>query len=455
MLTVSENIAKWIRATGYSEIPREVVDIAKRTILDTIGVALAGSSQPVAQIVKKYLSEVKEAEQSTVIGLGVKTSCVEAAFANGIIAHCLDYDDLLRPVAGAGAPHVSAVVLPAALAIAERESKTGEELIEAYILGCEITYRVGRGVEPTHYNSGFHNTATEGIFGAAVAASKLLGLNYEEITYALGIAGSEASGLQENFGTMTKPFHAGQAAAKGVRASLLAGLGFNSSKSIFEGKFGFCNVLAKNPRIDEIIKNMGQPFSLPQICLKFYPCCGGSHSAICAALELAKEYHIREEDIEQVVVRCDQQVAKVVTYEKPKTPLEGKFSFQFPIALALSEKKVTLQEFTDERIKDPKIVGLMQRVKVIPTPELRQTDPMGRSQVVEVKLKDGRQLVKRCDYFPGTPRNPLSEEELFEKYRSCAGLVLSEKETEESIELIMNLERIDKIDELLNLVKGI
>ncbi|MBA7502809.1 hypothetical protein ES706_01406 [subsurface metagenome] len=451
MPTVSENIAEWIKATNYSEIPREVVDIAKRRILDWVGVALAGSTQPVAQIVKKYLSEVKGAEQSTVIGLGVKTSCVEAAFANGVIGHCLDYDDLLRPLLGAGGPHITAAVLPAPLAIAERENKTGEELIEAYILGLEVTHKVGRAVDPVHYNSGWHSTETEGIFGATVAASKLLGLNCEEIAYALGIAGSEASGLRENFGTMTKPFHAGQAAAKGLRAALLAKLGFTSSKTIFEGRYGFCNVLSENPRIDEITNNLGQPFCLSQITLKPYPCCGGILSPIYATLELAKQYDIKVGDVEAIQVKCEPLMAERLSNEEPKTALKGKFSIQFCVALALSDRKVIIQGFTDEKVKEPEIVNLMRKVEVIPKPELNQTVASARSAIVEIKLKDGRQLVKRCDFSPGTPQNPFSEEELFEKYRSCARLVLSEKEIEESIGLIMNLERIDKISELLNL----
>ncbi len=452
MRTVSEKIAQWVRDTDYNNIPQEIVHTAKRSILDFIGCALAGSVQLEGQIVKKYITEVKAAKRSSVIGLGFKTSCTEAAFANGIIGHCLDYDDLLRPVAGAGAPHVSTVILPAALAIAERYNSTGKQLITAYVLGCEITYRVGRGVDPTHYNSGWHSTGTEGVFGAVVATGKLLGLDREQFAYALGIAGSEAAGLHENFGTMTKPFHAGQAAANGTKASLLAQLGFTSSKSIFEGKSGFCNVLARDPKLDEITKNMGQPFSLSQICLKFYPCCAGSHSAIYAALELAREHDIAAGDIEKAEVKCDPQVLHVVTYENPKTALQGKFSMQFPIALALLEREVTLSGFTDEKVRDSGIIAMMRRIKVTPTPELRQTDPMGRSQVVEIKLRDGRHLRKRCDFSPGTPRNPLSDQDLWEKYRDCARLVLPQKETEESIELIMNLESIDNIGRLLRLV---
>lgn len=450
MPTVSEHIANWVHSVNYENVPQEVVYATKRNILDFIGVTLAGSTQPIAQIVKKYLGEVKGVEESTVIGLGIKTSCIEAAFANGVIGHCLDYDDLLIPVAGGGGPHITAVVLPAALAIAEKGDKTGKEVIEAYVLGSEIVYRIGRGVDPTHYNLGWHSTGTEGIFGATVAASKLLGLNCEETIYALGIAGSEASGLRENFGTMTKPFHAGQASAKGVKAAFLAKLGFNSSKSIFEGEKGFCNVLSKNFRIDEINKNIGQPFCLPQFTLKLYPCCGGSHSAIYAMLELVELYDVSIGDIEEIEVECRPQTLKNLIYESPKTALEGKFSIQFPLALALTERRVTLQEFTDEKIKDPKIIALMQKVKSIPKPELCAECVDVRPAIVKIELKDGRKLVRRCDYPPGTSRNPISNEELFEKYRGCARLVLSEKQIQESIELIMNLEKIEDIDKLLN-----
>ena len=253
--SVSDKIARWVENTKYSDMPQDVVKSAKRCILDFIGVVLAGSRQPLAQIIQKYLNEMNGPKESTVLGLGIKASRVEAAFANGLIGHCLDFDDLLL-MEGSKDPHLTTVILPAALAIAEREGKTGKELMEAYILGCEVSAGISRGVDPTHYNLGWHSTGTEGIFGAVAAVSKLLGLNGGQIAYALGIAASEASGLRENFGTATKPFHAGQAAAKGVKAALLAKLGFTSSKTAFEGKYGFCNVLSKNSRIDEITSNL-------------------------------------------------------------------------------------------------------------------------------------------------------------------------------------------------------
>lgn len=411
--------------------------------------------QPVAQIVKKYLNEIKGAEQSTVIGLGINTSCVEAAFANGVVGHCLDYDDLIKPKGRSGG-YFTATTFPAALAITEKENNTGKELIEAYILGYEVACRINSALDPKYYLAGYHPTASSGIFGAVIAASKLLGLNCEEITYALGITGSEASGLKENFGTMTKPFHAGQAGAKGVKAALLAKLGFTSSKTIFEGRYGFCNVSSKNQNVDAITKNIGQPFYIPGVTLKSYPCCGGSHSAMYATLKLMELCNVSVEDIWEIEVKCSPRVPKTLFYENPKTALEGKFSMQFP--LALSERRVTLQQFTDEKIREPTITTLMQRVKLTPKPELLESCMTGelvttsRPAIVQIKLKDGRQFIGRCDFALGTPQKPLSKEELLGKYRNCARLVLPEKETEESIELIMNLERIDKIGKLINLV---
>lgn len=254
-----------------------MVSIAKRNILDTIGVTLAGLREPVAEILKRFLKAMDGPEHCTVIGLGMKASTVEAAMANGIIGHYLDYDDLVIPAAGAGGPHISVGILPAALAVAEKENKTGRDLIEAYALGCEITYRAGKAVDPSHYNAGWHTTGTENILGAAIAASKLFSCSAAETAYALGIAASEASGLRENFGTMTKPFHAGQAASKGIRAALLAKFGFTSSKKIFEGRAGYCKVFSKDPKEDEITKDLGRFTCLPQIRQKLYPCCAGSH----------------------------------------------------------------------------------------------------------------------------------------------------------------------------------
>lgn len=454
MSTVSEKIAEWVQATNYNNIPEEVLDIAKRCILDFVGVTLAGSREQTARIVRQYVNEVNGKGEATVIGLGIKAPCTEAALANGTVGHCLDYEDFIQPVSSAGGPHVTAVVLPAALAVAEKTNRTGKELIEAYVLGCEVVYSIGRAVEPGHFLSGWHNTGTHGIFGAAVAASKLLKLNADEITYALGIAGSEASGLRENFGTMTKPFHAGEASAKGVRAAMLARLGFTSAKTIFEGRNGFFNALCKKLEIDELTQNLGKPFGLPQVKLKLYPCCGAALRGIDGTLDLANEYNIKAEEVEEVIVKCHPGAADALTYSKPITALEGKFSIQFPVALALSERGVTLEQFTDDRVREPKIINLMQRVKLVPTSELAATNSQVARAVVEITLKGGKKLAKTVDFPRGTPENPLSDKQLLQKYRSCARSVLSEKATKELQELLLNLEKVEDIGKLANILIG-
>jgi len=451
--TVSETIGSWLEAVKYSDLPHEIVHIAKRSILDCIGTALAGSVQQVGHLLSRYLHEIGGPKQCTVIGLGLQTSCIEAAMVNGTTSHYLDYDDLVIPAVGAGGPHITAAVLPAALAIAEREKKTGKELILAYVLGCETAYRIGRAVDPTHYNAGWHTTGTEGIFGATVAASKLLNSRQEETAYALGIAASEASGLRENFGTMTKPFHAGQAAAKGVRAALLSRLGFTSSKSILEGKTGFCNVFSKDPKPTEITKDLGEFHCMPQLRLKLYPCCAGSHSAIYATMQLVKEHNPDSNDIESVNVRGDPQMAEVLVYDSPRTATEAKFSLQFPLALALSGKKVTLNEFTDDQVTAPPMVTLMSRVKLTPEPELRAKSVHARAAIVEINLRDRTQLVNRCDYPPGTPENPISENDILEKYKTCARLALAEENVQESLEAILNLEEVQDIGKLLEVIR--
>jgi 2-methylcitrate dehydratase PrpD len=453
MKTISEEIAGWVSHTSYKDLSKEIVAIAKRNILDTIGVTLAASREPVAKIIKRFLKEMEGPEHSTVIGLGIKTSAVETAMANGVIGHYLDYDDLVIPAAGAGGPHISVGILPAALAMAEKNNKTGRELIEAYVLGCEVAYRAGRSIDPSHYNAGWHTTGTENIIGAAVAVSKLLSSSVREIANALGIAASEASGLRENFGTMTKPLHAGQAASKGTKAALLAKFGYTSSRTIFEGRDGYCRVFSKDPKEAEITRDLGTLICLPQIRPKLYPCCGGSHSAIYAMLQLVKKNNLQPGAVDSVNVKGDPQMTVPLVYDDPKTSLEGKFSLQFPLALALTERKVTLPGFTDEKVNDPVIQSLMSKIKLIPVEGLRSQDIHSRAAIVEVNLSNGNLLSERCDYPPGTPRNPIPIEDIIEKYRSCACLILKEREVEQSVDMIMNLENLDNIAKLMSIIK--
>ena len=449
MGTVSETIATWIEGCRYDDVPGDIIGIAKRNILDCVGTALAGSTQPVARVLDQYLTELDGAGQATILGLGIKSLCSEAAMANGILSHALDYDDLVIPATGAGGPHITAAVLPAALAIAEHHKKSGKELLLAYILGCETVYRIGLAVDPTHYNAGWHTTGTEGIFGGAVAAGKLLEQDATSMAFALGIAASEASGLRENFGTMTKFLHAGQAAGKGLRSALLAKYGFMSSKRILEGKSGFCNVFSSEPEIDAVTRDLGQFLCLPQIRLKLYPCCAVSHAAIYATEQIVKQDSVKPDEIGEIIIHCDPQMRKILTFDQPENIDEAKFSVQFPVALVCMKKPVILSEFNNTNLNDAGIRNLMPKVQLTADDKLKAKSVHSRCAIVKIKMNDGRSFINRCDYPPGTPHNKISETDIYEKFRGCAGMILEKDAIEKLFEQIMSLEKIDNLDSLL------
>jgi 2-methylcitrate dehydratase PrpD len=353
------------------------------------------------------------------------------------------------PAVGGGGPHMTAAVLPAALAVAEQQRKNGKDLILSYVLGCETAYRIGRAVDPTHYNAGWHTTGTEGVFGGAMAAGKLLGLDDDGMAFALGIAASEASGLRENFGTMTKFLHAGQAAGKGIRSALLAKCGFVSSKSIFEAKNGFCSVFSSEPKLAEITSDLDRFLCLPQMRLKLYPCCAGSHAAIYATEQIMKRESVKGDEISEVKIRCDPQMRKILSFDRPQNIDEAKFSVQFPVALACMRKRVVLPEFTTDNLNDPGVQNLMHKVQLVAKEELKAKSVHSRIAIVEFRLNDGRRLVERCDHPPGTPQNRISEKDIYEKYRTCTENVLKKNAAEKLYELIMTLETLDNLNDLL------
>lgn len=448
--TVSEKIAEWAETTAFSDMPSEVVRAAKRSILDLSGVAIAASREPVAAILGQYLGDIGARGQASVFGMGIKTSCAEAAFTNGVLGHYFDYDDLLISPRGSGG-HPSAVILPAVLAVAEAEHRLGKSLIEAFVLGYQVFWAINSALGPSHRDIGWHPTATCGVFGATIAASKLFGLRRREITWALGIAASESSGLRENFGSFTKPFHAGHAAASGVRAASLARRGFTSSRTSFEGRHGFFHVLGHDSKAEDILDYLKGPFCLPTVWLKPYPCCGGSHSAITAVLDITKRTTVPVNEIESIDVRCDPP--KSLIFNMPRTALEGKFSMRFPLAVALTNKRVTLSDFDDSRLVEPRIISLMEKIHIVPDQELKRlTTSYARPVIVTIRLRDGRTIEERCDYAPGGRERPLTDDGLNAKFRACTESVLDERKTEQTINTILNLETLGDVADLMQML---
>ncbi|MFH1087606.1 MAG: MmgE/PrpD family protein, partial [Chloroflexota bacterium] len=445
---------RFVVETDYDRMPPEAVNAAKRAMLDTIGVTLAGSAEPQGRIVARLAARSGCKPVAGIIGGKLRVSCADAALANGTAGHALDYDDT-----GAGSQgHPSVPVMPAAFALGEEVGASGKEAIAAYILGVEVWSRVAYRMPGLHMK-GWHPTATFGTLGAAAAAAKILRLNVQQTVMALGIAGSEAGGLMQNFGTMTKPFHAGNAARNGVVAALLARDGFTATDAILEGEWGFPLTFYGHQEVDvlKMADNLGAPFAVvsPGINVKKYPACFGTHRSIDAMLQLIREHNVRPDEVAAVDSRVPPRMEKVLFHTSPCTGLEGKFSMQFCMAVALTDRRVGLSQVNDARVNDPAIRELMKKVKIgVHADWVEGNSTEARPDIVTVKLKDGREYSLGVDKAKGHADVPLTRDELLTKYRECARLALVDNDVERSIELVENLEKLKNIKELLDVVVG-
>jgi 2-methylcitrate dehydratase PrpD len=337
------------------------------------------------------------------------------------------------------------------LAVGEKEKIGGEEFLLAYILGVEVECRIADAINPRHYQSGFHSTATMGGLGAAMAVGKILRLKEEALVRILGIAASMASGLRENFGTMTKPLHAGRAAENGVTAALLAQAGFTAATNILEAQRGFYNAMAGGYDESKIAGRLGRPYFMqePGISIKPYPSGSLSHPAQDLILDLVKQHDLHAEDIESIDVGTNSNVPNALIYPMPKTALEGKFSIPFCMAIAVLERKAGIAQFTDRKVRDRKVVELMKRVRLYVDDEL---EALGYDQVrsrIRIKLKVGKVIEGRYDVARGHPEKPMNWAELGEKFRDCASLVLPRKNAEDAIQLVARLEQLRSLSPLL------
>jgi 2-methylcitrate dehydratase PrpD len=454
-MEATKKLAEFIVNTDLGAIPREAREIGKGVILDLLGVALAGSRDPMARIMTAYIKDTGGRPQASVWGKKFKTSPSLAALANGTFGHALDYDDINRNMRG----HPTVPVLPAALATGEEMKASGKGVLEAFIIGLEVETKLGAGMNPHLFENGWHPTAVLGAMGAAAAAAKLFQLSGEKVCMALGIAGSLASGLRQNFGTMTKPLHAGRAAQNGVTAAQLARREYTADPGIVEARLGYANAFSGPGKFDlnKIIASLGRPFDIvsPGVGLKRYPSCARTHPAIDAMLDLAAQNDLRPDDVQSIACSGTYTTPTMLIHSRPRTALEGKFSLEFCMALALRERRVTLPDFTDQKVQDPKIQELIHKVTFSIRPDLNTIEHSGNpSTTVKVTLKDGREFTKTVDEARGTPENPLTGDEIRDKFRQCVKGIQPKKEMEKTIALVGDLENLKKISTLTDLLRG-
>jgi 2-methylcitrate dehydratase PrpD len=457
---LTQEVASFVAKTRQRDIPAEVISLAKNFILDGLGVALAGSTDECSRIMQEQIRRMEGRPDCAVLGTGLRAPAAKAALANGVAAHAMDYDDTQLSTSKEAVygllTHPTTPVLAAVLAVGEEERISGSDLLLAYLIGVEVECRIADAINPRHYQSGFHSTATMGGLGAAMAVGKLLGLKEEALARTLGIAASLASGLRENFGTMTKPLHAGRAAENGVTAALLAQAGFTAATNILEARRGFYNAMAGGYDESKIAARLGRPYFMqtPGISIKPYPSGSLSHPAQDLILDLVKQHDLRAEDIEAIDVGTNSNVPNALIYPMPKTALEGKFSIPFCMAIAVLERKAGIAQFTDKKVRDRKVIDLMKRVTLYVDDEL---EALGYDQVrsrIRVKLKDGKIIEGRCDVARGHPEKPMSWAELEEKFRDCAALVLPRKGVEETIQMVARLEQLRSLSPLLRALGG-
>ena len=423
--------------------PLRARSAAARAFLDTVGVILAGVPEDASRIVREVIAD-ERSSGNVVFGTHILTSPANAACANGTAAHALDFDDMCF----VSLAHPSAPLVPACVAAAESVGESGRAALEAYVVGFEIEARLGRVMNPRHYERGWHCTSTLGTIGAAAACSRLLGLDADAAAHALAIAASEASGLKENFGTMVKPLHAGLASRNGVLAALLANRGMTASARAIDGTQGFLHAFdSARGSLSEAAGDLDARWEILEsgITVKLYPSCAGTHPTLDAVLDLRRRERFTADDVERVDVAVDSITPTVLIYERPLSGLEAKFSMPFCAAAAVALGEIGVDTFAAQSLDEPAVRSMMARITMSVDPSLDGGGPPLTESRVTIMLRDGRVLRQDAHGARGYPEQPASDEELAAKFTACAQRVLDESDTTRALRLLERLETLDDV----------
>ena len=433
-------LADFTSALKFSNLSGHSIEMAKRCMLDWLGIAIRGSQEKSSTIVRETVMD--GAQKATVFSeASPKTSVPNAAFCNGAASHSLDFDDLHNP----SIIHLACVVVPPVFAIAEAEHKSGKDMIAAVCAGYEAGGRVGESVIPESYFF-WHTTGTAGTFGAAAAAANLLGLDAEQTLNCYGSAGTQAAGLWEFLkeGAMSKVLHAGKSSYAGVLSAYLSQKGFTGASQILEGEKGFCRAMVEEPHLEKLTEGLGAGrLKIDDNSFKPYACCKHSHAALYAIQTLRGENALRPEDVAQVKLYVNEITNYLINNPEPKNPYGCKFSIQYCAAAMLKNGVVGIEEFAPEAISDAVVRDLMGRTEVVLDAEMEKVhadNPAKLASRVELVLKDGRRLERQVDFPKGDPDNPLTWEEAKAKFMHLAIPVYGEKKSENLCKLIERLE---------------
>ncbi len=421
-------------------IPMEAVEVARHCFLDWLGVTLAGSREPLTQILLDEALAEGGNPQATVVGDGHKVTIKQAALINGSAGHALDYDDVHLLMPG----HPTVPVVPALLALAEYQNRDGKDFLTAMVAGIEAECRVGTIMNQSHYGAGWHATGTVGTFGATAAAAKLLGLDAEACANAMGIGGTQAAGLRSMFGTMCKPFHAGKAAVNGLSSALLSQRGFESRKDVLECEQGFADTQTENYDPAAALEGLGEKFHTPDVLFKYHAACYGTHATIEAASALKRDNNIDPDNVASIDVHVRSDNLRICNILNPETGLEGKFSLRFTAAMAmLGENTAVIANYNEQKVQDPEITAVRDKISV------HVNDDMGLAEAdVVISMKDGTVHSARGDVE--TPDADLDRQwsRLSAKFTDMATPVIGAVKVRNVIEAVRNLEACDDIGDI-------
>ena len=436
-------LADFTSALKYKDLSGHSVEMAKRCMLDWLGIAIRGSREKSSTIVRETVLMDNGTQKATVFSdPPQKVSVANAAFCNGAASHSLDFDDLHNP----SIIHLACVVVPPVFAIGEAEHKSGKDMITAVCAGYEAGGRVGESVIPESYFF-WHTTGTAGTFGAAAAAANLLKLNPEQTLHCYGSAGTQAAGLWEFLkeGAMSKVLHAGKSSYAGVLSAYLSKKGFTGASKILEGEKGFCRAMVKEPHLEKLTEGLGNGrLKIDDNSFKPYACCKHSHAALYAIQTLRKEHNLKPEDVAQVKLYVNEITNYLINNPAPKNPYGCKFSIQYCTSAMLKNGAVWIEEFEPGVIQDAVVRDLMSRTEVILDAEIEKIhaeNPAKLASKVVLVLKDGRELERQVDFPKGDPDNPFTWDEAKSKFMHLAAPVYGEEKAEKLCVLIEHLEK--------------